>query len=295
MPPTPLYWCPCITYGATRYYLPPHTTATIRQGQTVTTVSPAQSDQFLITELRCNQGTRITLSASGNPSSPGQANVLAWLAAMWSSLKGKTFALNLWSDRGWATCALETMEHAVDLEPMIFLRDVELEIIAEEAEPSAGVQVTFDDYNAEYPYAAEVGLPAGYAADPGGGFVVVVQAAQQSFAGVFTGVVGAETVAGEEHRFTVGGAAGSKWRLKGAQVVSANPALSTNATTVNVSTQPVDGSGGYTLTQSVANGAHSGAVAAGNIQVTAGAVLYAFVENAGGHADVVIRFWLEAE
>lgn len=121
----------------------------------------------------------------------------------------------------------------------------------------------------------------------------MIQPAQQTFTGLFTGLL-VETEPGEGHRFTVGGATGSKWRLKGAQVVSANPSQATGEyVNLTVSTDPAGMSS--LVDFGASSPAHSGAVIACDAPVTGGADLYVRVENSGGYANVSYVFWLEQD
>lgn len=290
----PLYYCPCIAFGATLFYLPPWITADFTRSQKVEVHTVPQTNQQLITSVRPNLGTKISLTASGvKPGQLSQASVLAWFEEIWSHLSGedKTFDLFIFSDRAWSGCALETQNESVGLEPLIVLKDARLDIVCPNTSPDTSKQLTFGDYNSEYPYSSLVGRPLGDAVVPGT-VTPIMQPSRQTLSGTFPWQQAA-TTAGQEHRFTVGGSDGSQWILESVQITWSDPGDATGDTTVRVSTAGVGGAGAA-LNATVAAGEVFSLETAGSISVTAGDPLFVFIPTAGGHQNIQYAFRLRA-
>ena len=292
--PTPLYYAPCIVFGATQFWLPPWITADFTRSQKVEVHTVPQTNQQFITSVRPNLGTKISLTASGvKPGELSQASVLAWFEEIWSYLSGedKTFDLFVFSDRAWSGCALETQSESIGLEPLIVLNGAKLDIVCPHTSPDTSKQLTFSDYNSEYPYAKLVGRPLGDAADPGT-VTPIIQPSLQTLNGIFTYQPG-NTVAGHEHRFTVGGSAGSAWVLEALQVTWSDPNDASGNTTVRVSTAGVGGSGAA-INATVNAGEFFSMESNGSITVAAGDTLHVFIPSAGGHQNIQYAFRLRA-
>jgi hypothetical protein len=288
-----LYYCPAITYGGTRLYLPPWVTVKQSRKQNVEMISVPQTNSAVITSVRANQGTSLSLVCSGFKSERDQAVVLSWIEELWKGLSEKTFNLFIWSDRAWRDCALETYDHEQDLKPMTGLFNLELGIVCPNSSPDTSMQLSFTDYANEYPYSHLAGRPVGMAVEPGT-LIPEVEPAVQDQCGIFVGVCDAATAEGEEHRFRGGGSLGAQWRIEGIQVTSAEPDGATGTTTLRVSTAPI-GSAGSNLDCTVSQTSRFGAEnSAGAITVTTGVTLYVFIPSAGGHQNVQYRVRLRA-
>lgn len=287
----PIYYCPCISHGHTRLYLPPQVEVLPEQrGQSVVVRENPFSTDAKITLVAPNKGARIPVEvkrwvlAGGNV-----AAVLALYESIWAMCAGRLVQLNIWSDRGWPRCALESMEFPHTLEPMETVRDLRLTFVSETMTPTAGAAIAFDDYADEYPYAASVGRPGG---DPITGDPSPMQTVNLTYGGTFHGVAHDTTEAGDEHRFTLGGIPGSVWRITGLKVVHAESFGSDGTTTVRLATAGVGG-GGSSITASVASGEQAGAATSGSFTASAGATLYAFLDAAGDHQNVQYHFRAE--
>jgi hypothetical protein len=292
--PTPLYWAPTIVYGSTRFYLPPWVSARVSRSQFIDLQSVPRTNRAVITRVDKNQGTLIALDCSGVVPHSSQAEVIAWLEQIWEELSGKVFKLFLWSDRGWEECALDTHEHEIGLDPLCVLQGLTLSIRSANSAPTTSQQLVFTDYANEYPYAALVGRPAGVAATPGV-LRPVTEPSQANYGGTFHGVLGAASVAGEEHVFRVGGSAGSSWRVRGIQITSAELPVASATTTIRLSTQPIGGADPQTLDVSVASDETFSDVSPASILVTEGDALYVYATAGGGHQNLQYRFLLTAE
>lgn len=287
-----LYYAPCIVFGATQFYLPPWVDVSTTRTQKVETHTPPQTNQTFITSVRPSLGTKIQLSVSGVvKGEESQESILRWFEEMWFYLSGedKVFDLYIFSDRAWSGCALESQSDKIGREPLITLNDSQLDIFCPFSKPDLTKQLIFSNYNTEYPYANLVGRPLGNAAIPGT-VIPVMQPSFQTLPGVFPGQASAVTVAGQEHKFTVGGGAGTQWLLESIQVTWADPIDATGETDITVSTEGVGGLG-EALTATVAAGEYFGAEEAGGITVTAGDSIFVFATAAGGHqnAQYVVR------
>lgn len=282
-----LYYCPAIVFESAVFWLPPWVTADITRSQTVQGVNPPQTNQYKHTSVRPNQATKINLTCAGvKPGELTQEAVLRWFEEIWTALSGedKIFDLFLFSDRAWTGCALESQTERIGLAPLIVLQDTGLSISCESSQPDTSRQLTFTDFNAEYPYASLVGRPLGTAVDPGT-VIPVIQPSFQQLPGTFFGGLTGATSAGQEHRFSVGGATGGKWRLESLQIVGADPVDATASTSVRISTAGVGGGGSF-ITATIAAGERFSVPVTANIEVTTGASLYGFATAGGGHQNV---------
>lgn len=283
----PLYYCPCIVFGATQFYLPPWVDVSTTRTQKVETHTPPQTNQTLITSVRPSLGTKIQLSVSGViKEEQSQESILRWFEEMWFYLSGedKVFDLYIFSDRAWVGCALESQSDKIGREPLITLNDTGLDIFCPFSKPDLTKQLTFSNYNTEYPYANLVGRPLGSAANPGTVYPVM-QPSFQSLPGTFPGQASAATEAGQEHRFKVGGGLGSQWLLESIQINWADPIDAAGDSTVRVSTEGIGGLG-QSLSATVEAGEYFGPEVTGTITVTAGDDLFVWVSAAGGHQNI---------
>jgi hypothetical protein len=289
-----LYYSPAIVIGGVTWWLPPWVDVDSTRGQSVELISVPQSSTAIITSVQPNQGTHLNLVVSGMRAPHTQEDVLYWFEEMWDALSGpeKVFDLFIFSDRAWRGCALETQRDRIGLDPLVLIENTSLSIVCPYSKPDTNAQLTFTDYESEYPYANLVGRPRGSAVTPGGG-TPLLQSSYQTPGGHFPGgdVV---TPTGQEIRVTVGGTTGSQWTLEKLQVVSADPTDATGTTTVRVSTVPIGTVGGSQINATVGSTAYFGSPASGSIAVTAGSTLYVYIPTTGGHANVQFTLWLKA-
>jgi hypothetical protein len=277
--------------GSVRYYLPPWISVRDSWSQNVEVLKPPYGTRPIIAEVYDNEPVSLTLEATGIAESTGKARqVLDWMAELRSQLRGRTFSLYLFNDRGYETCALTGNEQNIPLGRLTFL-DTTIGIISETSSEAALPTLDFPSgYDNEYPYAHLVGRPDGEASTGGG--ISVIQAPRQTPGGHFPGPLYAVTAAGDEQRFTVGGGEGSQWTLDQLQITSAGIGDASGPTTIVLSTTPIGVSG--TSTQATVSSAQKfSTVAISGITVTAGTTLYAYATAAGGHTDVQFAFQLK--
>ena len=288
---TTLYYCPAVHYGETTFWLPPFLEIEETRSQRVDLVSLPNVDAAVITDIRANQGARLSLRVTYIPDNMTTAEVLSIIEQIWAALAGREFTLRVWSDRAWASCALSSMSTKVGLDPLVVLDGAPLEIISASSAPSLDLQYTFSDYATEYPYAADVGRPLGNAASGS----TAMANSLAPYSGAFHGVVDAETAVGKDQAHYVGGASGSRWRLIGVQIISAENWIADAITQVKASTVPKGTAGGQAITASVAAAAIYGAKATGSIEFTAGQRIYVHIPTggAGNHTNVQYRLDLQ--
>lgn len=292
---TALYYCPAIVIGGVTWWLPPWVEVESDRSQHVELISVPQSSTALITSVQPNLGTRLSLQVSGIRAPNTQEDVLYWFEEMWDAVSGpgKVFDLFIFSDRAWRGCALESQRDKIGLDPLVLIDNTSLSIVCPYGKPDTNAQLTFSDYNAEYPYASLVGRPRGSAVTPGGG-TPVLQSSYQTLSGHFPGGQASATPEGQEVRLTVGGGAGSQWRMEKLQVVWADQEDATGTTTVRASTVAIGAGGGSQINATVSSTSYFGSVASGSITVTAGSTIYVYIPTAGGHANVQFQLWLKA-
>jgi hypothetical protein len=292
----PLYYCPAIVSAVTPFFLPPWLDVDIVRSQTVDFQPIPQWNNGIITSVRPNQGTRINITASGVvKAEQSQASILALLEAIYANMSGEdnTFTFFLYNDRGWPGCALESQrEHFGYTEMHNVMQDTQLSIICPYNQPDTNLQLTFSNFNEEYPYADIVGRPLGDAVTPGE-VVALMQSLQTPH--VFFPGQPAVTDAGAEHRIIIGGETGSQWSLRSLQITWSNPGDASGTTTVRASTAPVGGSGSN-INATVGVSANYGAVASGAITLTAGDSIYVYIPTggAGGHANIECNLIMKA-
>lgn len=286
----PLYWSPAIVIGADRYYLPPWISLRDTWSQNVEVLRPPYANRPIIAEVYDNEPIGISLEAIGLPSGSGKVRkVLDWMALMRAQLRGRTFSLYLFNDRGYEVCALSGDSQEIPLGRLTHFA-TSLDLISET--PMSASLPTLDfpgGYENDYPYAHLVGRPDGESSSGGG--ISVIQQPRQTPSGVFTGGQYEETNPGSEHVYVVGGSVGSVWTVDQIQVSSALNFDASANTTVVVSTTP-KGVAGSEL--SVILGAAETATGAesGGFPVTAGSNLYVYIDTAGGHSDVQYQLQL---
>lgn len=286
-----LYYCPAIVVGGGEpYWLPPWLRPRYSRTQSVVTHSPKGADRAIITSVTPNQGTRISLTIDRLRLQPTDAQVLSVLDDLWTMLAGqdRRFVFFEFSDRGWADCAMESFDYSHD-DPLRLVHEVGIQIFSEVSQPSTFYQLQFEDYASEYPFAAYVGRPTGTAASPGTRIPLSQNA--MILPGTFIGIVESATVAGQEHRFTVGGVPGTQWKLEGLQITHADPVNATGTTTVRVATYGVGDVPGSHIEAAVESDEWSGDEETGDITVTTGDTLFVYVPaaGAGGHQNVQFR------
>lgn len=286
----PLYWSPAIVIGAVRYYLPPWIAVRDSWGQNVEVLRPPYGTRPIIAEVYDNEPVHITLEAVRPATGSAKTRqVLDWMAELRSQLRGRTFSLYLFNDRGYDTCALTNNEQSIPLGRLTYM-ETTIDIVSESVMSSDLPTLDFPGgYDSSYPYAHLVGRPDGESSSGGG--ISVIQAPRQTPAGHFPGPLYAPSVLGEEQRFTVGGAAGSQWVLDQLQITSAGTNDASDDTTIVITTAPI-GTSAPSLQATVAPGQKFSSVATGAITVTAGSTLYAYATAGGGHNDVQFSFQL---
>ncbi len=287
----PLYWCPTIVVGAVRYYLPPWIAITDSWAQTVDVLRPVYGSRPIIADIYDNEPVTLSLEATGIAQGAGKTRqILDWMEELRSQLRGRTFSLYLFNDRGYDVCALSSNQQNIPLGRLASLT-TSIEIISESSSNATLPTLDFPTgYDNEYPYAHLVGRPDGDASSGGG--VSVIQAPRQTPGGQFPGGVYETTANGSEQRFVVGGQAGSQWVLDQFQITSAGNNDASGDTTVTISTASVSG-GGSSLQATVTPSQKFSSVVTGNIIVTAGSTLYVYTSAAGGHSDVQYSFQLK--
>lgn len=288
-----LYFCPRVAWdgGASYLWLPPWMSADETVEQTVVVREPAFGSSAIISAIQPNRGTSITINVNDYLVSPAtQATALNWKRIVWAACKGRLVRLNMWSDEGWGECALRRLSFKHTQEPLVRLRDFNLQFVATASEPSTDYAITFDDYDDDYPYASVVGRPTGTAAT---GTPVENESMRVPFGGEFFGQQSATTTAGQEQTFTIGGAAGGSWKITKLQITSADILEADGTTTVTVSDAGVGG-GGSTITASVGAAARSSSLGSGSFNVAVNTALKVFISAAGNHQNVQFKFECEA-
>jgi len=255
------------------------------RSQSVELTSDPNADSAAITDIRANQGSRISISADYIHGSPSAANVLSMMETVWGYLQGKEFTLHIVTDRAWTNCAVERYRTGIPREGPLNAYRAEIEIVSAQSAPNTSVQLSFANYASEYPYAAVVGRPSGSAATPGTA-PTIVQASRQIITHTFAGIIDAATPAGQEYVFKVGGSTGSTWKIKSLHIGNME-IPGTGTTTVRISTAGVGGAGSN-VDATCALDEYSGAEATGNITVTAGDTVYLFVTGGGGGQGVAV-------
>jgi hypothetical protein len=254
----------------------------------VEVVPIARTNSAIIASVEDNLGARIRLTCSGIPTGGAtQAQVLLWFEDIWNALHGRLFKFFLFNDRAWVDCALESQEESIGLEPLIAVQDLQLSIVCPNAAPSTSYQVTFTNYASEYPFASLVGTPACDAVTPGGGITPVSEPSQQVYSGVFPGVLSTISTAGQEHQFTIGGTAGSVWRITGFQVTGST-SLGSEVTTLSLSATGVGGIGEFV--EAELDGTLVSAAGEDYFDVEAGETVYVFCTGAGSANDLQYAF-----
>lgn len=287
-----LYLCPRVAWdnGASYLWLPPWFSAVENVEQTVVVREPAFGDAAIISAIQANRGAQITINVDDYLVSPQtQANALNWKRVIWAACKGRLVRLNIWSDEGWGECALKRLSFNHTRDPLVRLRDFNLQFHATTSEPSTDYAITFDDYDDDYPYADVVGRPTGDAAT---GTPVEDETMRVPFGGKFFGQQSAVTAAGNEHVFTIGGAAGGSWKITKLQITHADKFEADGTTTVTVSDMGVGG-GGSTITASIGSTAQSSSLGSGSFNVAVGTDLKVFITAAGNHQNVEFKFECE--
>lgn len=294
MPDPPLYWCPAIVVdGGDPFWLPPWVSASEQRSQQVEVISVPATDAAVLGEVRPNQGARISLSATYAPGTTNARTVLDLFESIWNACKGQRFVFFLFSDRGWSECALASFNPAIPLGgPLNFLQAT-LDIVSASSEPSTDNQLDFEDYDSDYPHAAEVGRPAG-GASSGGGSIVMVERPRQVFNGEFNGARPSASANGTEHRFVVGGSSGSLWRLKVAQITACED-VSDEDLTLRFSTTSKAAGGGSNVDVTLDAGDRFSAAASANILFAQGSTVYVWIQASGGvgPSNVAYQFQLE--
>ncbi len=289
-----IFYAPCIVYGMTRFYLPPWLQAEIVRSQSVDMASPPGASNAVITDIKPNQGTQISLTVQDIPATPSTATVLKWIEDLWSHMSGREFKFFVFSDRGFPNCALQTMREQITLNPNTRLPETPIQIVSAASQPDTNLQLDFDpNYATAYPYASIVGRPTGSAAVPGS-IVPVTEPASQDYSANFPGQQLGANVTGEEKRYVVGGTVGSSWDIRGIQITSAENEMATGTTTYRLSTVPIGGGGGSHVDVSIANTERFSDEVAVDIPATAGDNLYLYRIAGGGHQNPEVHFRCEA-
>lgn len=290
----PLYWSPCIVYGATRYYIPPSISVSDSWGQDVEVLSSPYQNQAFITEVHDNQPVRLSL----DPMAPVRQNstsreVLDWMYEIRNQLRGKTFALYLFSDRGYRKCAMESCDLDIPRTTLV-QRSCSIQIVAEEMMTTALQELTFPNgYDVDYPYAHVVGRPLGESS--GGGPIPVTVNPYQTPSGFFSGVQASVTPVGEDQSFVVGGGPTSLWTLESVQITGADYTDAIDDTVVTISILPYDGVNPVPeISSRIEPGQKFGTVSGSlSTPIPAGTRIYARVSEAGEHSDVQFTILLK--
>jgi hypothetical protein len=260
------------------------------ESQGLQILKPYQANRAIVAAIETTEGQTVNLSGEWWAASPTTKSMLDFHDTL-RELKGREFDLFLYSDRGFRDCVLESI--SLEYPANGGGRTVfQANIFCPEPGPTTAIQLSFSDYNLEYPYAAEVGRPTGDAASGGG--TVSGQPVLQTVNLQFPNVQDAVGVNGQEIRWAVGGETGRTWRVISVQVAAAEPAEATGASSFKVSAGSVAAASGF-VECTVGQNAHFGSVQAGTLDVLSGSTLYAWCSVAGGHANVQVAIVLRLE